>query len=83
MSSHDNCNGCILSIHPHICTTKLNDDGSCPCTVCIVKMMKCDNTSMNYSCDMWMSWFSVQFCNFKGIQLEEFDDWDRDYFPTK
>ncbi len=53
---NENCNGCALLIDNVLCCRY--NDGSCPCTICLMKMMNCDPDYKQYlSCDIWVKWF--------------------------
>ena len=51
MEVHKNCDGCYDYRHNKCSCSDWNDDGKCPCVVCIVKAMCSSNT-----CDNWTFW---------------------------
>ncbi len=59
-----NCEGCaIVDKNNRLCYT-LNKRGTCPCTLCLVKVMQCDiSTTINTSCDQWADWFHKEWKN--------------------
>ena len=64
---NENCIGCTI-YQDNLRCCKYNE-GSCPCTNCIVKMMKCDPAkTVNDSCDKWRSWFNEYYMKHKGWQ---------------
>ncbi len=53
---NEHCRGCWLANDGVLCR-KCND-GSCPCTICLMKMMSCDPDDNSYlTCDEWRDWF--------------------------
>ncbi len=56
----DPCDGCTLNLGALLCPSY--NDGSCPCTICLMKMMQCDHDrSVNDSCDLWRDWFNKKY----------------------
>ncbi len=53
MSNKNHCEGCshYRAYRNKASCVDYNKDGSCPCTICIVKLM-CNNT-----CDNWETWY--------------------------
>jgi len=49
---NENCDGCKRIGYRATCYDALNDDESCPCTLCIVK------TTCGISCDKWIYWWN-------------------------
>jgi len=52
---------CMGSLHVGNLLCQTYNDGSCPCTECIVKMMICDSLTVNDSCDLWRNWLDKKF----------------------
>ncbi len=61
MTEESNCYGCIS-----MCAGKYsaNDDGSCPCTLCLVKMV------CGAICDKWNKWKLIK----RETSVEFFSD---------
>ncbi len=59
-NENDPCMGCTLHIGSLLCQNY--NDGSCPCTLCLMKMMQCDSYgTVNDSCDLWRDWFDEHY----------------------
>jgi hypothetical protein len=65
----DPCRGCTLHVGSLLCQNY--NDGSCPCTECIVKMMRCDNLVVNDSCDKWRNWFNKKYECISGSKWDD------------
>ncbi len=73
------CEGCSFSEREYLCYRMLNNDKSCPCTICLMKIMMCEITSsMNDSCDRWMKWFSAKYLKHRGYSIDAWDRKERD-----
>ncbi len=72
---NNNCEGCDLSHGDYLCYTKFNQDESCPCSLCLVKMMVCNpsKSSMNHSCDKWMDWFGEKRFEYSGMSRADYE----------
>ncbi len=49
--SHDKCQGCSDHEKGRCSYRADNEDGTCPCVICIIKVM-CTNNP----CDDWLNW---------------------------
>jgi hypothetical protein len=68
--NNTHCGGCPLySIFDLICYT-FNNDGACPCSICLMKVMICnpDQKTNNCCCPKWNDWFDETYAREYGVK---------------
>jgi len=57
----DNCEGCSIVRRPFRLCRIYNYERTCPCTLCLMKVMKCGTLpAMNDTCAEWKNWFEKE-----------------------